>query len=112
MTEETLPTKSVGRGFAPLAGIIEEARSYSEAARAENTQRAYRSDWEHFVTWCDSRRLAPLPAKPGTVAAYLTDHAGRLKASTLGHRLAAIRAAHAYAGKPIDLGYQALRAAF
>ena len=41
--------------------------------------------------------------------AYLTAHAEVLKVSTLGRRLAAIRAAHLYAGKTLDLTGQAFR---
>jgi integrase len=104
-----LPVKAIGNALTPLASIIERAKGYGEAARAANTRRAYASDWEHFSAWCKDHRLTPLPAKPGTVAGYLADHAERLKVSTLGRRLAAIRAVHAYAGKPLDLNSQALR---
>jgi len=104
-----LPVKARGRAVAPLSGIIEKARVYGEAARATNTQRAYASDWGHFAAWCEAHGLSALPATPGTVASYLTDHADRLKVSTLGRRLAAIRAAHSHAGCPLNLEGQAFR---
>ena len=33
--------------------------------------RAYRSDWKHFLTWCNGRTASFLPAAPETVALYL-----------------------------------------
>ena len=92
-----------------LSGIVEKAKGYGEAAKAPNTRRAYRADWQHFASWCDGHGLGSLPASPGTIAAYLTDHAEALKVSTLGRRLAAIRAAHSHAGYPLDLAPQAFR---
>jgi integrase len=50
-----------------------------------------------------------VPASPGTIAAYLTDHAEALRVSTLGRRLAAIRAAHSHAGLSVNLAAQAFR---
>ena len=104
-----LPVKTESRAIVPLASIIERARAYGEAAKAPNTRRAYASDWQHFASWCQDHGLPPLPAMPGTIAAYLTAHAESLKVSTLGRRLAAIRAAHAYASKALDLNGQAFR---
>ena len=104
-----LPVKAETGAIAPLASIIEKARAYGEAAKAPNTRRAYASDWQHFVAWCNEHGLTSLPAPTGTVAAYLTAHADTLKVSTLGRRLAAIRAAHLYAGKTLDLTSQAFR---
>ena len=104
-----LPVKAKTGAIAPLASIVEKARAYGEAAKAPNTRRAYASDWQHFAAWCNEHGLASLPAPNGTVAAYLTAHAEVLKVSTLGRRLAAIRAAHLYAGKTLDLTGQAFR---
>ncbi len=86
-----LPVKAETSAIAPLAGIIEKARAYGEAAKVPNTRRAYASDWQHFAAWCNEHGLTSLPASHGTVAAYLTAHAETLKVSTLGRRLAAIQ---------------------
>ena len=92
-----------------LETIMEQAKGYSDAAKAENTRRAYEADWRHFESWCKTHGLSPLPALPGTLAAYLAGHASELKVSTLGRRLAAIRAVHLYSGQPIDLTARAFR---
>jgi site-specific recombinase XerD len=85
-------------GTAALAFIAEKAREYVRQAKAPNTRRAYRSDWEHFTAWCQARTLAALPAAPETVALYLSDLAAGFKASTLTRRVSAISQAHQMAG--------------
>jgi integrase len=88
---------------------MQRARAYGDAAKAENTRRAYGADWRHFDSWCNAHGVSQLPAAPGTLAAYLAAHAPELKVSTLGRRLAAIRAVHLYSGEPIDLTASAFR---
>ena len=53
-------TRGAGAGTA----CVEEFR---EKAKAVNTRRAYRADWEHFARWCETRGRTGLPAKPATV---------------------------------------------
>lgn len=97
-----------GRGQRELSTALEEtarrAREYFEAARAENTVGAYRSDLKDFEVWCrvEAGGLSPLPASPETVALYITDLASDrgLKASTIRRRLAAISQLHKEAGHP------------
>jgi site-specific recombinase XerD len=81
-----------------LQTLVSEAQEHIENSRAENTRRAYRSDWEDFTVWCRHQGLSPLPASPETVALYLTDCAKGLKPSTLQRRMASISQAHAAAG--------------
>src|SRR5215212_5825122 len=88
---------SVG-ALVPLATLGEQARAYAEAGHAENTRRAYRTDWRAFTAWCAARELVPLPAASTTLALYLTDQAEVLKTSTLQRRLVAIAQAHRMRG--------------
>jgi integrase len=81
-----------------LAIATERARVYIHHAKAATTVRAYQSDWRHFESWCDARRLTALPSQPKTVALYLAEHGGVLKPVTLQRRLAAIAKAHQAAG--------------
>lgn len=85
--------------LAHLQEVVERAREYARQAKAENTLRAYRSDWAHFEEWCSRQGLAPLPAAPATVALYITAlaEAGRA-VSTIRRRLASISAVHQAAG--------------
>ena len=51
--------------------LHEQACAFLRASKAPSTLRAYRSDWAHFVTWCEGRGALALPANPKTVALYL-----------------------------------------
>ena len=59
-----------------------------------NTDRAYRSDWADFSTWCDERGVCALPSTPADVTAYVADLATKWRAATVRRRLAAIAARH------------------
>jgi site-specific recombinase XerD len=76
----------------------ERVRGYLENARARNTIRGYRSSFQQFDRWCQAAGLLSMPAAPETVSLYLAAQAGRLKAATLQHHLAAIAKAHKSAG--------------
>src|SRR5215213_8359489 len=85
---------------APLATPLDKARAYAEQATSENTRAAYRSDWQHFTTWCAEHGASPLPADVATVAAYLADCADTFKLSTIERRLVSISKAHQVASAP------------
>ena len=81
-----------------LAAYGQQAKDYARQAKSQNTRRAYASDWDNFARWCHPYGFVPLPAKPETVALYLTALADALKPSTLGRRLATISQVHQAAG--------------
>lgn len=80
-----------------LAGRVHDLR---QASRADNTRRAYLSDWSGWQAWCALRGVSPLPAHADSVACYLADKAETLKVSTLARHLATISKAHQLAGVP------------
>ena len=91
LVENKLPTY--------LEGVIEKTREYIQQAKADNTLRAYRSDWHDFETWCNNQGVNPLPAVPQVVALYITSLVEQgLKVSTLQRRVTAISQAHQAAG--------------
>ncbi|MCC6811840.1 MAG: tyrosine-type recombinase/integrase [Deltaproteobacteria bacterium] len=82
-----------------LLELDEQARSYAQKAKAENTVRAYRADWRLFEAWCAARDVGSLPATPATVARYVTTLASDgKKPSTIGRKLVSISRAHQLAG--------------
>ena len=87
------------RRLAKVSTLIDRAIELSDAAIADATKRAYRTDWSNFVTWCAALGLAELPARPDTVAAYIVhlDELGRAPA-TIDRALVAISQAHKLAG--------------
>ncbi len=79
--------------------LVASAGRYASAAVAPNTTRAYRADWAHFTAFCASLEVAPLPASPETVGAYITSLADAgAAAATIDRRLSTIRGAHRAAG--------------
>ncbi|PZP55943.1 MAG: integrase [Micavibrio aeruginosavorus] len=78
-----------------LTAQAEKVREYFEQSLSENSRRAYRKDFEHFVSWGGY-----LPSSPDMVAAYLSSHAGILSIATLQRRLVSIGKANVLAGFP------------
>jgi site-specific recombinase XerD len=76
--------------------LSESEAGYVEAARAANTLRGYRSDWNEFAAWCDQRGdTGSLPAAPSQISTYLSELAqAGAKVGTLSRRLSAIRFIH------------------
>ena len=68
-----------------------------EGAYAPNTLRAYRSDWAHFLDFCENAGLTPLPASPETMEAFIAFEAQHAVA-TVERRLYSIRKVHELAG--------------
>ena len=100
--DETLALATVPQSeeAARLAELLDRAQNFAREARAENTLRAYRSDWRDFEAWCRERHFASCPASPQTVALYLTALSKTHKVSTLTRRISAISQAHQTAGFP------------
>ena len=65
-----------------------------EGAYADTTLRAYRSDVETFVSWCQQRGRSPLPASPKLLASFVENEAKRCAVATIKRRLAAIGKIH------------------
>src|SRR5580698_8275205 len=97
MTELSGPVTATGTDIVPSPSL-DQVRECIRASKAENTLRGYQSDWRDFCEWCEGRRVAPLPALPETVAAYIANCAGRLKVGSIQRRLNAITEAHKAVG--------------
>src|SRR5438874_5856001 len=93
MTEIIGPMQEAGADIAPSPSL-EQVREFIRASKAESTLRGYRSDWRHFLAWCEGRGVVPLPAHPETVASYIAECAGHLKVGSIQRRLNAIAEAH------------------
>ena len=95
---EELTLHPVAPAQSGLARLQEQAEAFVRASKAPSTLRAYRSDWNHFVHWCEQQKLNAIPATPETVALYLTAMAATHRPATLTRRLTAISKAHQIAG--------------
>jgi len=85
---------STNTQIGPLAEIADRASEFSQQAKASNTIRAYRADWNHFSAWCQTHNQSALPASPETVALYVADISSTHKPGTLTRRLSSISQAH------------------
>ena len=64
-----------------------------------STERALRSDWKIFATWCAERGLEALPASPETAAAFVDAMAKTRASATVRRYIASIAAAHRAEGR-------------
>ena len=86
-----------------LARLSETAKNYARAARAENTARAYDSDWRQFASWLRRNGFDELPPEPQTVGLYLAAQADSgASVSTLERRLSGICWRYRQLGTPLD----------
>lgn len=83
------PSAGAAAGSETASELPPEVARYVDAALADNTLRAYRTDLEHFRQWGGR-----LPAGAEEVARYLAQHAAVLSVATLTRRLAGLAKAH------------------
>jgi site-specific recombinase XerD len=95
---DLVPVAQASQELAFLSQIEDQARDFAAHSKSSNTIKAYRSDWKDFTRWCGTHTFASLPAKPETVAFYLSDLAKTHKPSTLTRRVSAISQAHQIGG--------------
>ena len=77
-----------------LEASLHRLETYAAQAWAENTIRAYESDWAHFETWCAKHDRTSLPARVETVGLYLGAIVDVYSLATLERRLATISSMH------------------
>ena len=71
-------------------------------SKANNTLRAYKSDFKDFETFCFKHGLSSLPTEPKIVSLYLTHLSKNSKISTLRRRLVSISMVHKLKGHYLD----------
>ncbi|WP_274436684.1 site-specific integrase [Alicyclobacillus sp. ALC3] len=83
---------------------------FQRQSRIASTQKAYKSDWEAFTTWCDRLGYSALPAAPQAVSNYLThlSQQGR-RVSTIARHMASISFAHRAKGLPSPIESEYVR---
>jgi site-specific recombinase XerD len=82
-----------------IAELLSEASaSVEQHLFANNTKKAYASDWRVFQEWCDEYKVTSLPAHPTTLIAFFTDIKHKKAMATLSRYLVSIKAAHSAAG--------------
>jgi site-specific recombinase XerD len=93
-TDLILSDRSTNTQIGLLAEIADRASEFIQQSKSKNTIRAYRADWAHFESWCQSHGQCSLPATADTVALYVTDLSATHKPATITRRLSSISQAH------------------
>ncbi len=71
-------------------------------SKANNTLRAYQSDFRDFSTFCIKNGFSPIPTQPKIIALYITKLSKSSKFSTLKRRIASISVIHKLKGHYLD----------
>ncbi len=85
-----------------LKNLHEATLENLKSSKANNTLRAYRSDFKDFGVFCSRHGLSSLPTVPETVSLYLTYLSKNSKISTLRRRLVSISMVHKLKGHYLD----------
>ncbi len=82
--------------------LHEETINNLKSSKANNTLRAYKSDFKDFLAFCAKHGLNSLPTEPKIVSLYLTHLSKTSKISTLRRRLVSIAMIHKLKGHYLD----------
>ena len=85
-----------------LKSLHDETLNNLKSSKANNTLRAYKSDFRDFGAFCAKHGLDSLPTQPKIVSLYLTYLSKSLKMSTLKRRLVSISMVHRLKGHYLD----------
>ena len=81
-----------------LKSLHEETLNNLKISKANNTLRAYKSDFKDFGAFCYKHGFDSLPTEPKIVSLYLTYLSKTSKISTLRRRLVSISMVHKLKG--------------
>ncbi len=85
-----------------LKSLHEATLNNLKSSKANNTLRAYKSDFKDFGAFCVKHSLNSLPTEPKIVSLYLTHLSKNSKFSTLRRRLVSIGMVHKLKGHYLD----------
>ena len=85
-----------------LKSLNEATLNNLKSSKANNTLRAYKSDFRDFSGFCARHNLNSLPTEPKIVSLYMTHLSKNSKISTLRRRLVSISMVHKLKGHYLD----------
>jgi len=92
-----------------MNGLITDVKSLEletlknlKNSKANNTLRAYKSDFKDFSAFCAKNGLSSIPTQPKIIALYITNLSKTSKFSTLKRRIASISVIHKLKGHYLD----------
>ena len=92
-----------------IKALQEETLLNLKSSKANNTIRAYKSDFKDFSLFCVQNGFKPLPSEPKIISLYLTHLSTKnVKMSTLKRRLVSIGVIHKLKGHYLDTKHPAI----
>ena len=85
-----------------IKALHEETLNNLKTSKANNTLRAYRSDYKDFAGFCVKHGFKSMPSDPKIISLYLTHLSKTSKISTLRRRLVSIGVVHKLKGHYLD----------
>ena len=85
-----------------LKKLHEDTLNNLKSSKANNTLRAYKSDFKDFGAFCVKHGFNSMPSNPKIVSLYLTHLSAQFKVSTLRRRLVSIGVVHKLKGHYLD----------
>ena len=85
-----------------LKTLHEATLNNLKSSKANNTLRAYKSDFKDFAAFCAKHGFKSLPSEPKIISLYMTHLSKNLKISTLRRRLVSISMVHKLKGHYLD----------
>ena len=85
-----------------LKKLHEDTLNNLKSSKANNTLRAYKSDFKDFGLFCTKHGFSSIPTEPKVVSLYLTHLSNSSKISTLRRRLVSIAMVHKLKGHYLD----------
>ena len=85
-----------------LKKLHEDTLNNLKSSKANNTLRAYKSDFKDFGAFCAKHGFNSMPSDPKIVSLYLTHLSTQSKVSTLRRRLVSIGVVHKLKGHYLD----------
>ena len=82
--------------------LHEETLNNLKSSKANNTLRAYKSDFKDFGSFCAKHGFKSLPSEPKIVSLYITHLSKNSKISTLKRRLVSLSVVHKLKGHYLD----------
>ena len=103
MLEKNLPNRVIDDIITDIKALQEETLLNLKSSKANNTIRAYKSDFNDFGLFCVKNGFKSLPTEPKIVSLYLTHLSTKdAKMSTLKRRLVSIGVIHRLKGHYLD----------
>ncbi len=91
-----------------LKKLHEDTLNNLKLSKANNTLRAYKSDFKDFGAFCAKHGFKSMPSEPKVVSLYLTHLSANSKISTLRRRLVSIGVVHKLKGHYLDTKHPAI----